>query len=365
MTRENIAALIQKHEKIREEGLNLVASENWLSQQVKKALASDLAGRYHSNYYGGTMYTQELITTVEELAKELFDVKHALVTPLSGNICDLTVLFSFTDVDDRVAILPFTAGGYPLGLEKFQRKRVSFPNTPGTFDIDVPRCENLFQQPVALNVLGSSYIPFPHPVKEISELNPEGLTVYDGSHILGLLACGEFQRPLKEGAEILIGSTHKSFYGPQGGIILTDSYEHAEAMRFYLDVDENTGIGFVDNPHPNRIAALGAAVEEMLDHQDYGKNIVANSKALGRALDELGIPIRFSSRDYSESHQLFFDIPAEKGPFLCQLLEEEGIFIDVSGRFGTSEVTHRGMTPEDMDEIAHKIADAFPSNLRA
>ncbi len=357
--------LIKKHELLRKEGLNLVASENILSQNVRDALASDLAGRYHSNYYGGTKYSQEMIETVEELAQELFGVKHALVTPLAGNICDLTVLFTFTRTDDNVAILPFNAGGYPLGLEKFERKRISLPNKAGTFDIDVSKSEELFKQKIPLTILGSSYIPFPHPVKEISSLDQGGVTVYDGSHVLGLLACGSFQKPLKEGAEVMIGSTHKSFYGPQGGIILTDSHEHAERMSEYLDVDETTGIGLVDNPHPNRIAALGAAIEEMLDDQDYGARVVANSQALGKALDDLGVPMRFAERNYTRSHQLYFDIPVDKGVYLCKQLEKEGIFIDVSARFGTSELTHKGMSPEDMEEVAHEIYEAFPSEMRA
>ncbi len=363
MTREDIAKLIDAHEKMREDGLNLVASENRLSRAVRDALASDLAGRYHSEYYGGTRYAQEIIRRVEELAQELFGVKHALVTPLSGNICDLTVLFSFTQAEDRVAILPFEAGGYPLGLEKFQRKRVSLPNVPGTYDIDVSKCGEIYQgYEIPLTILGSSYIPFPHPVESISDLS-RGKTVYDGSHVLGLLACGEFQRPLKEGADIIIGSTHKSFYGPQGGIILTDSEEDALRMREYLDVDENTGIGLVDNPHPNRIAALGVAMEEMLDDKDYGKTVIANSKALGSALEDLGVPMRFADRGYTGSHQLYFDVPERKASYLCSHLNEHGIYIDVSARFGTSELTHRGMGPDDMDEVAQLISEVFPQEL--
>ncbi len=358
----NISELVEKHEGYREDGINLMASENYLSPLVKKALSSDLAGRYLSDYYGGSRYARDIVTNTEELFRKLFDVKYAIVEPLSGNICDLAVLFAFSDHDDEVAILPYTAGGYPLGIEKFGRKRVSLPSINGSFEIDPAASEELYKEhDIPLTILGASYIPFPHPVAEfrsiVDGLQSNSTLVYDGSHVLGLLASGEFQSPLDEGAEVIIGSTHKTFYGPQGGVILTDSNEHYTRFREFMDVDTETGIGLVDNPHVNRIAALGVAAEEMLDDQGYGARVIANAKKLATALHDLEVPIKFGPKGFTASHQVFLDISSDLAIRLCHALEKEGVFIDTTGRMGTAEVTHRGIT--DMDDIAQRIAECY------
>ncbi|MGM0510865.1 MAG: serine hydroxymethyltransferase [Thermoplasmatota archaeon] len=364
MNESEILPLVKKHEEMRKNGINLIASENHLSKRVREILSTDLAGRYGSDYYGGSKYAQQILERTKELACELFGVKHALVKPIAGNICDLDVLFSFSQPGDNVAMLPYAGGGYPLGLEKFNRKRISLPYNDDTYQIDIERSEKLYRdEDVALTILGSSYIPFPHPVKEfreyIDENNSDSNLVFDGSHVLGLIATGQFQDPLKEGAEVLIGSTHKTFYGPQGGIILTDSDEYAEIMSQYLEIDLDTGIGLVDNPHVNRIAALGIALEEMMDDEDYGERIVKNSKALAGALDDLGVPMKFKERGYTGSHQIFIDEGWDLAGKLCSELEKQGIFIDRTGRIGTGEVTHRGMGPEDMEDIAEKISEVY------
>lgn len=361
---EDIESLVKKHEELRENGINLIASENFISKKVRDILSSDLAGRYHADFYGGSKYAQEIVERTKDLAEELFDVKHAFVKPVSGNLCDLNVLFSFTDSYDKVAMMDFEDGGYPFGLEKFDRKRVSLPIYEDSLEIDVEEAENIIdKENPKLTILGSSYIPFPHPVHEISETLEDCIEeyhlVFDGSHVLGLIATNTFQDPLNEGVDILIGSTHKSFYGPQGGLILTDSDHHAEQISDYLEIDLETGIGLVDNPHVNRIAALGVALEEMLDDEDYGKRIVENAKKLAKSLDDLGVPVKFKENDYTESHQIFLDLDDEESYELCKELEKENIFIDIGGRMGVAEVTHRGMNKEDMGEIAQKIAEVY------
>jgi len=293
-----------------------------------------------------------------------------LVTPLSGNISDLTVLLAFTVPKDKVAMVPLDAGGYPLGVEKFHRNRVFLPMDLETWDVDLPTTRKLIaNQKVQLVVLGASFILFPHPVREISEwignCGGSSRCVYDGSHVLGLIACGQFQDPLREGAEVLFGSTHKSLYGPQGGIILTDSSEHAEALRRFLEIDLKTGIGLVDNPHVNRIAGLGVALEEMLEDRSYGSRVVKNAKALAHALDELEVPVRFKERGYTESHQVLLDLEARLAEKLCHDLESIGIFIDEGGRLGVAECTHRGMGVREMREIALVVGEAYAKGARS
>ncbi len=368
MPNSEISQLIEKHERLRSEGLNLIASENCLSAQVKKALGSDLAGRYHTEWYGGSKIAQEIIKKTEKLACKLFNVKYAIVNPLSGNVCDLTTLFTFTSPGDGVAMVPFTAGGYPFGIGKFDRKRLFLPTDERTFEIDVETSKRFIEEKrPKLTILGASFILFPQPIREISEhikaLGEPAHCVYDGSHVLGLIACNQFQDPLREGVEVLFGSTHKTFYGPQGGILLTNSSEHADALRNFMEIDLELGIGLVDNPHMNRIAALGIAIEEILDDKDYGRHVIENAKALAKGLDELGVPVRFKDRGFTKSHQILLNLEEERAQRFCIELENVGIYIDVAGRLGTAEITHAGMREPEMSALAQLISEVYKKGL--
>jgi len=356
-----IKSLIEEHSKLRASGINLIASENILSLEAKKVMASDLAGRYHNDWYGGSKFAVDIIKETEDLAKKVFKVKHAIVTSLSGNMCDLAVMFAFTKPGDKVAMVSFQAGGYPLGVKKFHRELLPLPADKNTFELDVQATKKLvLEEKPPLTILGSSFIPFPHPVKEISEsIKDPCVCVYDGSHVLGLIACGKFQDPIKEGAEVLFGSTHKSLYGPQGGLVLSNSDLHIEKLRKMLGFDIDEGIGLVDNPHMNRIAALGIALEEIFRDSDYGESVVRNAKALAKALDDKGVPVKFKEKGFTESHQIFLDVEEEKALSLCRSLEEIGVFIDIAGRIGLAEVTHMGMGLSDMDLIADVISEVI------
>jgi glycine hydroxymethyltransferase len=369
MNGQSIMELVKKHEKMRGEGLNLIPSENWLSPAVREALASDLAGRYHSSWYGGTTHIRSIIEQTEELARRLFRARFAIVTPLSGLTCDLTMLFAFTAPGDKVAIPPFASGGFPFGIGKFHRKRVFLPVDEASYTVDAEKAKTVIsEERPALAFLGASFIFFPHPVRAISD-HIKGnqiptRCVYDGAHVLGLMATGEFQDPLREGAEVLFGSTHKSLYGPQGGLILTNSPELDRTMRGLLEVDVESGIGLVDNPHMNRVAALGIALEELGRDRGYGTQVIKNAKALARALEDSGVPVRFGDRGYTESHQLLLDVREVRARELCHRLEKAGIFVDEGGRLGTAEVTHRGMKEEDMPAIAGVISEVYKRGAR-
>jgi glycine hydroxymethyltransferase len=351
----SVLDLVRRHESLRSGGINLIASENALPEEAREVLASDLQGRYHSAWYGGTRFVREILDRVEALARELFRAKHAVVSALSGNLCNLATVLAFTNPGDAVGMLPFSAGGYPLDLGFLGRRRVDLPPRPGTFepDPDAPlSCRDL-----RLLVAGASYIPFPHPLPRLMGLCRP--LVYDGSHVLGLVACGVFQDPLREGADALIGSTHKSFPGPQGGIVLTDSDEIASRYRALLDFDVKAGIGLVDNPHPARIAALGVALEHLLADRGYGRRVVENARALAAGLREEGVPVRFADRGFTESHQVFLDLPEREAEAYCRALEEKGIFIDVAGRMGTAEITSRGLDPDDVRALAFTLGAVY------
>ncbi len=363
-----IQSLIRKQEELYKNSLKLIVSENRLSPAVRAALSSDFAGRYDSEWYGGTKYADEVIHTTTELAKKVFRSKFALVTPLSGNFCDLAAVLTFSEPGNGVAMMDREKGGYPFGWQKFSRRFVPLPTTDDPLNLDAARCvEKIREERPALTLPGTSTIPFPHPVKDIAHAAREveiesregtrcGRCVFDGSHVLGLIASGAYPHPLDDGAEVLIGSTHKSFYGPQGGIVLTNHRELHESLRKFLEFDFEGGIGLVDNPHVHRIASLGAALEEMLTDRDYGMRVVKNTKALGRALHDLGVPVKFGEHGFSETHQLLLNMESGDAKKYCHNLERIGIFIDVAGRVGTAELTHCGFGGEEMENIAGIMA---------
>jgi glycine hydroxymethyltransferase len=261
-------------------------------------------------------------------------------------------------------MVPFTVGGYPLGITKFNRKRFDIPVDTKSFDIKIAATKKLIKdKKINLAILGTSFFLFPHPLRELSSFAKKAKhgchCVYDGSHVLGLIAGGAFQNPLKEGAEVLFGSTHKTLFGPQGGLVLTNSKKHADVLRSFLEFDLDEGIGLIDNPHMNRIAALGVAMEEMLKDRGYGKRVIKNAQILAKALDSFGVPVKFGERGYTQSHQVLLDLDEKTAKKFCSKLEKVGIFMDIGGRLGTAEVTHRGMKPKDMFVIAKFISRVY------
>ncbi len=356
-----ITALLAEHEKLRSQGINLIASENILSLKVKSALSSDLAGRYHSYWYGGTKFAQEIIKETEELAKKIYKSKYAIVTSLSGNMCDLAVLFAFSKPNDKVAMITLEAGGYPLGVSKFDRVLLQLPADPLTYSLKIEEAiKFILKNSAKLTILGPSFVAFPHPVFKISQaITGKSTFVYDASHVLGLIACGRFQDPLREGAEVLIGSTHKSLYGPQGGLVLTNSDFHYKKLDEMLGFDVDQGIGLVDNPHVNRIASLGIALEEIASDRGYAERVVKNAKALASSLFDLDIPVKFKEKGFTETHQIFLDLKFEDAKSLCYRLESVGIFVDIACRMGVAEATHRGMEKSHMEFIAQMISDVY------
>ncbi|NHJ46527.1 MAG: hypothetical protein FK733_01950 [Asgard group archaeon] len=362
--------LVTKHTSHRKTSINLVASENISSPLVSAMLSTDLRNRYSSDYYGGTSFINKIINKTENFIRDLFDADYALVSPLSGNMCDLAILFGFVKHGKKVMVVNAGEnGGYPLDFEFFGRKKVVFEFSMDDMNLLIEEnIEAIKKHKPSLVIFGSSFIPFPHPVKEITDEFQKRKTInfaYDGSHVLGLLAGKEFQDPLREGAHILLGSTHKSFPGPQGGIILTNDMKRYEILSSIINIDIEKGIRLIDNNHPNRIAALGIAALEMLEFgKDYAKQIVKNSKALGKTLEKYNVPVKFKHLDYSESHQVILKSEGyENNQIIKKRAESVGLIIDSGIRLGTSEVTRMGMKELEMKEIGEMIAQVYFNDL--
>ncbi|MEM3641280.1 MAG: hypothetical protein QXH37_05110 [Candidatus Bathyarchaeia archaeon] len=356
-----ILSLVKKHEQWRgKECLNLIPSENVMSPAVRSLLASDLGHRYtaRDRFYMGTKFIDEIEQYGEELAKDIFGAESVDLRPLSGHIADLIFLSCFTKPGDTIMCISSEDGGYPglwddgltglLGL-----KAVPLPFLRENMNVDVKKAKEAIKRvkPKVL-VFGASLILFPHPVKELAAFARENsaLVGFDGSHVLGLIAGKHFQDPLREGAYALFGSTHKSFFGPQGGVILTDE-EHGEVMKAKIYPR------FVDNAHWNRIAALTLALAEMKSFgREYAGQVIRNAKALAKTLHEYGFPVKCPKLGFTESHQVIMDFgDYERGRKKSEKLQKANIIVDCVIRIGTCEITRRGMKEAEMAKIAELI----------
>jgi len=354
----NIISLINKHIALRSRSLNLVASENILSKTALSVLSTDLNGRYAAELYGGTKVIREIINKTEESIRELFKAEYANVKPISGTVSVLSILLAFTRTRDKVGILHFKDGGFPLNIEGYERKPVYMAYDATKLNLEYNKTiEILDKEKPKLVFLGASRILFPQPVKEIAEFVHDygGIVAFDGSHVLGLICGGRFQDPLREGVDILIGSTHKTFPGPQGGLIVTNDKNIRDEIWKVL----SRPYMLVDNPHVARIAALGVTAEEMKKFGHYyAESIIQNSKALAKSLEKLGLKVKGKELGYTESHQLLLGLEIDTIK-LKDELEKYNIFIDAIGRIGTQEITRRGMSEKDMSKIAEFVHRAI------
>ena len=356
--------LIRSHERYRAMTLNMIPSENVQSPNVLKALATDLAGRYsyRPRYYAGTRHIDELWEYAEDLARKLFGAEYVFLEPLSGHIAALLTYVSLVKGRKMAALAP-EFGGYmgnaPDKLPDLISADIVY--LPAVKEILIPDPERSVEliraEKPDLVVLGGSYMLFPHPVKELSEAVHEygGLLAYDGSHVLGLIAGGAFQDPLREGADVLFASTHKTFPGPQGGLILTNSEE------IYRKIAGNIFHKIADNIHFNKIGALAVSFEEMMRcGKKYAAKIVENAYELAKSLDELGVPVKARDHGFTKSHQTILDVPnREERIRLRDRLEECGIISDADLRLGVPEVTRRGMGRREMARIAKLVKRAL------
>ncbi|MDG7016175.1 MAG: serine hydroxymethyltransferase [Nitrososphaerota archaeon] len=356
---EALKRTIQQHEDWRlGECLNLIPSENRGSDLMKSMYLTDFGNRYTApdRFYRGTRYADELVAQTQEIARKVFNARYADVSLLSGHVANAAVLLALTRPGDRVASTSPDDGGYPgisqdglgglLGLQN-----VYFPYDRAAVGVDLAgSVELLKSEKPAVAFFGASHIVFPYPVRRLSDA-AEGMCVYDGSHVLGLIAGGEFQDPLREGCPILIGSTHKSLPGPQGGIILSNNEEAFEA------VSGKVFPGVVDNVHLNRVAALAVSLIEMQEFgKQYAQAVVKNAQALANALAAEGVNVRGAGQGYTRSHQVLLDYDQARLKPLSVRLEQANIIVDEAGRVGTAEATRMGYGPGEMEAVAELMA---------
>jgi|Deesub1362A_J573_1020465.scaffolds.fasta_scaffold00209_39 glycine hydroxymethyltransferase len=383
---------IKKHHEFFQSVIPLIASENVTSLSVRKALISDFAHRYAEGkvgerYYQGCKYIDEVEALAIKLSKKLFNAEHVNVQPISGVTANLASFFALTDPGDILMALSVPHGGH-ISHSNFSAAGIRgltilhHPFDSETMNIDPDKMHELIlkENPKVI-LFGSSVFLFPHPISEAREAADEvgARIVYDGSHVLGLIAGKEFQDPLREGVDVLAGSTHKTFFGPQRGIILTTE-ELAEK------IDKSVFPGIVSNHHLHSLAGYAIAAAEMLAFgKDYARQTVKNAQTLASELYNLGFDVLCENHGFTKSHQVVVDVSSiGGGKNVSDLLEKAGVILnsnllpwdDVSKshnpsgiRIGVQEVTRLGMKENEMQVIAEFIYDATigkkdPMNVR-
>ena len=367
---------VRSHNSYFEDSIPLIASENVISPLQREMLNSDFNGRYAEGwvghrYYQGNRYVDEVESRGMELARKLFGCSFADLRPISGTVANMAVLFALTSPGDVIST-PALADGAHISTAKFGAvgmRGVSTINYPFdtekmNLDIDGTRRIILEKKPkVAL--FGMSLFLFPAPLMELRDAFEEaGTTVwYDGAHVLGLIAGGKFQDPLREGAHIISASTHKTFPGPNHGMILSNPRD--EEMEKALKRGVFPGV--TSSHHLHEMAALCIALDEMQKFgRKYASQIVKNSKALAQSLYDRGFSVLAADYGFTESHTLAVNVQRLGGGSSCaESLESVNIVVNKnmlpgdessvhpSGlRLGTQEITHLGMKENEMDEIA-------------
>jgi glycine hydroxymethyltransferase len=365
-----------------EDCINLLAPEAPTSPGVRALLAAEIGTRAAEGHIGavnrwfaGTRHIDEVEALCVELLKRHFRCRYADHRMCASMIGNAVVYTALTQPGDIVMSAAQPVGGHssnrpdgPAGA--MGRQVVDIPIDPHelTVDLDLFRRAAPLVRP-KLVALGLSMTLFPQPVAAMKEViaDWDGRLFFDAAHQLGLIGGGQFQDPLKEGADIITGSAGKTFSGPQSGIILWDDPEITEA------VTTSVFPVWAATHQVNRVAALALATAEAIA---YGaalqRQIVRNAQALARALDARGVPMLGAHKGYTTTHQAIADVRAHgRGLKVAQLLERANIIVnknllpadrkedwDYPGglRIGTIEVTRYGMGEREMEAIAELIA---------
>src|SRR3989304_6516896 len=381
--------LLQQHHKWFQESIPLIASENVPSPAVREAIISDFGNRYAEGWPGERVYAGcRFIDQVEfkciELMKRLFSAEFVDVRPISGVGANLAVYTAFTEPNDTLLALSIPCGGHitsgkkELGGTAGAVKGLIVEYLPLDYkelNIDIDKAKNKIHElsakgkPPKFVMFGASVFPFPHPVRELVDSihAVEGTVGYDAAHVAGLIAGRQFQDPLREGADVVSLSTHKTFFGPQhGGVLSWEKY--AERIKKAIFP------GMVSNHHLHAVAGLAVACAEMLEFgKSYASQVVKNAKALGQALYERGLNVLAEHKGFTQSHVILIDITKfGDGGAIEETLEKANVIInrnllpwDIKEgrhfmhpggiRLGVSEVTRLGMKENEMSEIAEFI----------
>ena len=396
---ERIFQSLEKHNQWFNDSIPLIASENVPSPAVRDAIISDFGNRYAEGWpgervYAGCTYIDEVEIQCMNLANKLFGSEFADVRPISGVVANLAIYSAFSNPGDVMIAPSIPAGGHishgkkehsgtaglvhGLDIEFF-----AFDSEEMNLDVDKTKAkvEDLKSQNrlPKIAMFGGSVFLFPHPVKELADFL-KGYDIhinYDAAHVAGLIAGGESQYPVRECVDTMTMSTHKTLFGPQGGLVLAFE-KNAEVIKKAMFP------GLTSSHHIHHMAGKAVAFAEALEFgKDYAVQTIKNAKALAKELNNLGFKVLGEKKGFTQSHQTVVNVlDYGDGGKIEADLEKANIIVNrqlVPGdlkakrhymhpggiRLGSSEVTRLGMKESDMQQIASLIKNVVIDNKDA
>ena len=376
---KEICELMEKELKRQEEGIELIASENFTSKAVMEAMGSHLTNKYAEGYpgkryYGGCGVVDQVEEIARNRAKELFGAEHVNVQPHSGSQANMAVYFTILKPGDTVLGMDLSHGGHlthgsPVNFSGKLFNFVSYGVDSETERIDYKNVRDLaLKHKPKLIVAGASAYSRVIDFKKLREICDEvnAYFMVDMAHIAGLVAAGEHPSPVPY-ADFVTSTTHKTLRGPRGGLILCKE-------KYAKDLDKNIFPGMQGGPLMHVIAAKAVCFKEALDpsFKTYMKNVVLNCKVLGEELVKYGFKLVSNG---TENHLILVDltnknITGKDAEILLDNIritvnkntvpnETRSPFVTSGIRIGTAAVTTRGFDVEAMKEIASIINEAI------
>jgi aminomethyltransferase len=398
------------------ETFNLIPSETTPSLLVRLLTISDPSGRYAEHrlmkafresdvfYYQGTKLIGEIEILLAEELRRFIGCLEIEAKVISGQMANTAVFSGIVDYLNRldrrierrrirkVMNHHIGRGGHlsaqPMGALKDFIANDPTTERPATipfpvmkedlYRIDLHKTRELLEgHKPELIILGKSMVIYKEPVKEITEMiaqmNPKPILLYDMAHVLGLIG-PYFQEPFKEGADIVTGSTHKTFFGPQRGVISSNMSEGTEYEELWETIVRRVFPGSVSNHHLGTLVGLLLAAYEMNAFKlDYQKAVITNAKSFARALKDQGLMVEGDPKiGYTETHQVIVRVGYGKGPLMADRLEENNIIVNYQSapddeafttasclRMGVQEMTRFGMKEDDFVQLAEYMSQVI------
>lgn len=388
------------HEKYRgEECLNLIASEGLKSPATMEMLnlcrdlearycegENDLKGHVKERHYQGQRFITQIENLTAYLLKDIFGCNWIDIRPLSGTQANQVTFFGISSItkNNKMAVAPLSSGAHIshdyTGLAG-QIVRLEIINL--AFDLDklniaVDESAKIIRAArPGIVTFGGSLFQFPHPIEALADIAKEvgAYVVYDAAHVLGLIAGKQFQKPLEEGADFVTGSTHKTFPGPQGGLVFANLNEQRKTNAA-REIQHAVFPLSTSNTHPGRFPALAInALELKLYGEKLAKQTIRNAQTAGEYLFENGLNVLGEKFGFTKSHQIAVDVQKYGGgDKVAKNLEKANIIVNKnllpydnqasrarpSGiRIGFQEVTRRGFKESDIKHMCSLILDVI------
>ena len=396
--------------------VNLIPSENTPSPLVKICEICDPAGRYAEHkrmkgrevyFYHGTDFIRRIEEEAVEAIKEYFQCSEVELRTISGQMANAVIFEGVTKFVNRstpdgtfrklraVMNNDLGKGGHlssqPFGAlfnfveidpETGKENCVNFPVMESNpYRIDVPKMLEMVRRVrPELVIFGKSMFLYPEPVKEfadeVADWEDRPVIMYDMAHVLGIY--GAFQAPLADGADVVTGSTHKTFFGPQRGVIVSNMAKKTPLRKLWLDISSRAFPGSTSNHHLATLLGLLVATTEMNEFKDeYQNRILSNARAFAKHLADNGLAVEGDPADgYTYTHQVVIRVAEHgEGSEIADRLQENNIivnyqalpddttFLNSSGiRTGVSEMTRYGMDEDDFGQLAELMARIILKN---